>query len=69
MCGIITVFETRGEENQLRPEVLKMSKKYVTAVPTGREYIAVKTPYSPTNASRLSIPRAAANPLKPMTER
>lgn len=27
MCGIITVFETRGEENQLRPEVLKMSKK------------------------------------------
>lgn len=27
MCGIVTVFETRGAEEQLRPEVLKMSKK------------------------------------------
>lgn len=27
MCGIVTVFETRGATEQLRPEVLKMSKK------------------------------------------
>lgn len=27
MCGIVTVFETRGATDQLRPEVLKMSKK------------------------------------------
>lgn len=27
MCGIVAVFETRGEEQALRPEVLKMSKK------------------------------------------
>lgn len=27
MCGIVTVFETRGMTEQLRPEVLKMSKK------------------------------------------
>ncbi|MCM1336466.1 MAG: asparagine synthase B [Candidatus Amulumruptor caecigallinarius] len=27
MCGIVTVFETRGATDELRPEVLKMSKK------------------------------------------
>lgn len=27
MCGIVTVFETAGDQQSLRPEILKMSKK------------------------------------------
>ena len=42
MCGIIGVFDLKVSDQQLRSQVLEMSKKYGIADLIGRECIAIR---------------------------